>query len=592
MNAQPSVALRVLAFAVALAGIASSVEAFGTLQVVATSGEAAPDGNGVYATFAAPLVNSTGQVVFGANLSGTDLGNDDNGVIFRGTPTGLTAIMREGQAAPDGNGVFRFVEDTPNKIPVDPAVNYANEFGGYSINNLGRVAFEGQLALTAGDQADDTGVYLGAGGALDRVVREGQAMPGGGVAEFVSGAKQLNDAGQTLVSITRDGTSGWYRAGDDALTLVVEDGQYIPDGDHTFDIRASVARLTQGGQVTFSDPFPPIFAPEADSAPTPPGARGVFLGTDTGPVTLVQNGATPPGLGGLMIEDVERVFTMNENADIAYEGQVEGTNDRFIVVQSAGLNEFVIRNDDLLPRSDGSTAPAHRPTLFGFNDARQVLFTASIVYGRSLFRAEGGTVDLVLERGSAAPEGDGWVSNIIPEEFNQAGQSLVFITYGDSDSGFGFLFCDDALGCQSVMRVGDTLLGGTISRFIYPAKQARDNLRNTMNDLGQVAMTVVLDDGRHAVVLWTPTVLGDADMDHVVGLSDLDIVGQHFGQAMRGWRHADFNGDGVVSLSDLDALGAHFGQSALPAGAPASVPEPATLALLALGTLGVLRRRT
>ena len=54
------------------------------------------------------------------------------------------------------------------------------------------------------------------------------------------------------------------------------------------------------------------------------------------------------------------------------------------------------------------------------------------------------------------------------------------------------------------------------------------------------------------------------------------------------WRDADFTGDGVVNVYDLAALANHYGYDGT-AGGP--IPEPATLALLALGGLALTRRR-
>jgi hypothetical protein len=53
------------------------------------------------------------------------------------------------------------------------------------------------------------------------------------------------------------------------------------------------------------------------------------------------------------------------------------------------------------------------------------------------------------------------------------------------------------------------------------------------------------------------------------------------------WQDGDFNLDGVVDISDLAILGTNYGSGT----AEATVPEPATLTLLGLGALAMIRRR-
>ena len=83
------------------------------------------------------------------------------------------------------------------------------------------------------------------------------------------------------------------------------------------------------------------------------------------------------------------------------------------------------------------------------------------------------------------------------------------------------------------------------------------------------------------------TLLGDRDGDGWVGQTDLDIVLGSWGSSPPTDPRADVNDDNFVGQTDLDAVLGDWGQG-IP---PAAVPEPATLALLGMGALAVIRRR-
>jgi autotransporter-associated beta strand protein len=107
------------------------------------------------------------------------------------------------------------------------------------------------------------------------------------------------------------------------------------------------------------------------------------------------------------------------------------------------------------------------------------------------------------------------------------------------------------------------------------------------------------------------TLLGDANLDGLVNGSDFNILAANFNQSITGWDQGDFNYDGLVNASDFNVLAANFNQgvsigsvsggdlAALDAFAVAnglslptsSVPEPASMGLLAMGAIGILVRR-
>ena len=90
-----------------------------------------------------------------------------------------------------------------------------------------------------------------------------------------------------------------------------------------------------------------------------------------------------------------------------------------------------------------------------------------------------------------------------------------------------------------------------------------------------------------------PAEFGDSNIDGVVDEADLANLVAQFGGPPDA-NSADFNGDGWVDLADFAIMRGNFGAvlvSAPDAEFGATTPEPATLSLLALGGLAVLRKR-
>jgi hypothetical protein len=82
----------------------------------------------------------------------------------------------------------------------------------------------------------------------------------------------------------------------------------------------------------------------------------------------------------------------------------------------------------------------------------------------------------------------------------------------------------------------------------------------------------------------TGTEFGDFNLDGMVGILDLAVLGDYYNTAS-GWATGDANGDGSTGILDLGYLGDFYGYDG------SAIPEPATMSLLGLGAIALIRRK-
>jgi hypothetical protein len=243
----------------------------GVNTTIVRTGQNAPGGVGTFnQIFSEFDVNSAGQCAFTATLNGTPDQFTDSGV-FRSNGVTTTAIAREGQIMPDGNGQLY------------------SSLGGLSLTsaiaNDGTVAFTTDTLGTALYPADRYAVMLAGAGPLKIAARTNQQVPGGNGAFASFSRLSTLSAGRVLFAASLQGTSGGpgvddgglYLSDGTTITTLIRKGDPIPNGNGAFAI----------------DHFARFDVNDNDDIALWTEVRGQLPGTLSGAVFFKRNGQAP-----------------------------------------------------------------------------------------------------------------------------------------------------------------------------------------------------------------------------------------------------------------------------------------------------------
>jgi hypothetical protein len=488
-------------------------------DVIAVSGDPAPDGNGVISNFIAdssstgggngPALNGAGQVTFPALLSGTSGGETDDSGLFFYDGSHLVQLAREGEASPDGDGVL----------------NLFNNAEPLALNDTGRTAFLEFLRNSSSGEFFEPAMFsVGpAGDDLSIFMREGDPSPdGNSTIQGVLQPASLTDAGTisfTAVFTATDPIGEFGAIRGNLLTgekvVIARAGQGAPDGNGVFSLVSAIA-ASDAGDGLFETPIRGSSVSVND--------QGLFLADAAGSLTTIvrygnQNpdgdnvfnaiegsGASPSlsriGVGTLLSQAVD--------SGITGEGLFEFHDDTLSAMVQFG---------DPAPNGgvfNGFGAPKFQPEIVpvDVNENGQFGFFGFVFRGATQFRgiyrcdAPDQCVEIAVD---GQPVGDGngtfqldstssgFTSDDVPH-MNADGDIAFFTNLVDADMGIteneGIFFFSDALGLRKVIRKGDPLLGSTVADLRFSGG---------FNDAGQVAYAFKLADGRSGVAIWSPS---------------------------------------------------------------------------------------
>lgn len=476
-----------------------------TTDILATTRDATPDGNGVFSTFFAPVLNDAGQVAFSARLANTANGSRDDEGLF------LTSVA-------DAN-IVRIAREGLNATSFDGTFSYLNG-SGVLLNNAGHIVFGGT------SRSSGRGIFRSAGtrGTLTQLIGVGESAPDGNGTFFDFGIVALNDAGQiafagllTDTVNSSDDSLGIFTVDDTAsrVTQVARQGQTAPDANGVFS-SINAPSLNATGQTAFRATLVGTTGGTTDD-------RGVFRGDDSLAQIVREPRPTPdPNIVPDDLIDIEyfdKIVAINDSGQVAFNGVFPGSSDpatESILLDDGtpgGLVEIARQGQVRSGSSIRFTRLFKRVLL---NNSGQVAFGAALTdtsvgveSGSGYFRSDGTSTGLIqiVKSGDAAPNSDGILDGFNGFELNDAGQAAFSASLFGTASGLnnisGLFFYDDGLGIVEIAREGDSLLGSTITSLGFKDSETQQSQGSGFNNLGQVAYRFTLADGRSGIALWS-----------------------------------------------------------------------------------------
>jgi hypothetical protein len=354
------------------------------------------------------------------------------------------------------------------------------------------------------------------------------------------------------------------------------------------------------------------------TAPNGVGAEADFLGAVTSNQTVYTNSAVTvgtlimtnantyviSGTGSLTLQ-----ATAGNNAQITVGN---GTQELDLPVSIASNTTLNIASGSTLLVANpitvdsGSTLTQTGTGTVNYQSHVNVQSTGAITFGNS---THANTLN-ISNGGTATISGNGnvvQVDNLADGGTLDVGKNELLINYGNTFTTSG---SDPVSSIRSLLASGYN--GGQWNGPGIISTGARTLTNGLKYGIGWAdGADQVVTGLSSGVIELKYTLLGDANLDGTVNGSDFSILAANFGLGVTNWDQGDFLYGSSVNGADFSALAANFGQgdsygssvtetdwNALEAFAsangltiPASVPEPATLGLLAIGSAATLVRR-
>lgn len=476
-----------------------AVPSWAGIQIVALTGQAAPDENGVFASsFGRPVINDAGQIAFVANFSGTSEGADNDAAYLKGDQRAVEVLAREGDTLPSGDGSYRFGINFINGLhltldAVGNASALAQVSGGSDGAQFALVHFDeaGAVEVVRDQriQSAETGNYFefGSGTIASYYhpvpAEEGELyflgiLDGPEISDTnvihrwdrETGVEYVIGTGDPLLDATTFFVGGQLRvASPDKLAMTVS---YLDDGE--FSLEPGIAAWTEAsGHQTLIR--------EDDVAPD--GASN-FVGS--GPMVILD---TSPD-GRILSSAFVRTPTDRPQGVFLHDG--------------SALTEVAIAGQTI----DGSTL---RHGIEGKLGALDVVWFTAQTLGQgtySLFRSSALGRERFLTAGDSLPGRERTILENIGAIYPNDRGDLLFhaSTYEGDVSKTGYYLLRAHGGAWPVALVGQALEGSIIQSISLgkPFGAGDWPSERPLNNRGQVTFQFQLLDGRSGIAIWNP----------------------------------------------------------------------------------------
>lgn len=499
-----------------------------TFDTIALSGDASPGTTpGLsYSSFDAPMFNGAGQVAFQAVLAGTGLNSSNNVGVFS-TAAGI-------------NGSLGLVARTGDTAPNTTAgINYKS-LGNLVLNESGQTAFFASLTGNGVNLFNDQAIFseaAGLPGSPSLVARESDPIPGiagvdyrGFVIPFIA-PLSLDSAGKAAFRVTLRGASvdstndfAIISKSADSAVFVARKGEPVPNLGPAISYDEFIyLELNDAGQTAF---LATLVGNGVDST----NNTAIFseaVGSPGLPGIVAREGNSAPSIAGVNYANFEPPV-LNGTGQTAFIASLTGvgvdsSNRVGIFSETVGLPgspNLVAREGDPAPgTASGVNYGGRRPLSdMTLNDAGDIAFRASLTgpgvdltNDRAIYSDAVGTpgsLGLVARTGDPAPGTTLGVnySFLFTPSLNDVGQLAFFAdligTGVDSTNDTG-IWATDTNGVLSlIVREGDSLNVNN-DPLINDLRivSSLSAVSTAFNDRGQLAFSATFTDGSSGVFI-------------------------------------------------------------------------------------------